>query len=599
MTEGRHHRRHDDDHTADGIYVPPPREVPHPRSRPPEPADRPPAAAPSPWAPAAPGGPPPVDPAPQHARSPEWTARLSPWAPVDDDEYDDGYSDEYPEEYDEEDPYAAEENVAPAPPPRADTRPRYEPPRQSWAADEPGLTLRMGPRREPPRYEPPAREWTEEEPPPRYEPPAEERANAKEEWLPPLYPQEWPPEPRREEWPPEPRREEWTPEPRREEWTPEPRREEWTPEPRREEWTPPPTERRPTVAPAGPPPERRSSATSWWIAIGVIIVALAVAAGVLVGLSLAARGGSAGQPAGAAGASCGGREVLRATVAPELAPAVEQAAADIGANQIGGCKLVAVTAQQAYQGGEAWIPATAAWAQVARFTYAPEPVSLARSPVVVAAPRPFAEGLGWPGAQPTWAALAAGVNGGQVPRLSMSSPLHDTAGLLAALEVHSAMGRTTNDPGLAQTRALAVRARLADAEADPAKLLDRMGQQSDPGKALREVGLFPVLERDLWRYAQARHPVALAGIYPGDALYEADYPLLLTPEAARDGELKALATRLADRMHDQEFASALTGRGLRPATGETAPTGDGLSATYQAPLDLPATAAGWAATWVQ
>jgi len=51
MTEGRHHRRRDDDDlTADGIYVPPPREMPRPRSEPP-------AAAPSPWAPAAPGKP--------------------------------------------------------------------------------------------------------------------------------------------------------------------------------------------------------------------------------------------------------------------------------------------------------------------------------------------------------------------------------------------------------------------------------------------------------------------------------------------------------------------------------------------------------------
>ncbi|MEV6931264.1 hypothetical protein AB0M46_43165 [Dactylosporangium sp. NPDC051485] len=253
-----------------------------------------------------------MDPAPQHARSPEWTARPSPWVPVD-DEYDDGYADEYP---DEEDSYAAEENEPTAPPPRADTRPRYEPPQQNWTADEPGLTLRAGPRRSSPRYEPPA----EEEPPPRYTPPAEERAKAEEERPQPLYPQEWPPQPRREDWASEPQREEWLPEPRREEWAPEPH---------------------PAGAPAGPPPQHRSSATAWWIAIGVIIVALAVAAGVLVGLSLAARGGSADSPAGAAGASCGGREVLRVTVAPG------HAAAGIGANQAGGCRLVAVTVEQA------------------------------------------------------------------------------------------------------------------------------------------------------------------------------------------------------------------------------------------------------------
>ena len=506
MTEGRHHRRHDDDHTSDGIYFPPPRDVPRPRS---EPADRPPpnppAAAPSPWAPAAPGGPPPAPPAPAghpaatyHARSSRSSAGPSPWAPDDEDE-----------EYAEEDPYAPVEDVPPAPPARTG-------------------------------------------------------AESGETWRPPLHPREWPPEPARRNWQPT--------------------------------VASPPVE-----APEVPPPERpdkRSSATAWWIAVGVIIVALAVAAGVLVGLSLAARHGE--RPAGsAAGATCGGRAVLRTTAAPEIAPAVEQAAADIGANSSGGCTLVAVTAQAQYAGGDAWIPTTEAWATIAKLQFAPEPVSVARSPVLVAAPKPFAESLGWPGRQPTWAALAAGLSGGQVPKLSMGSPLTDTAGLLAALEVQSAMAGTTNDPGIAQMRALSVRARLADAEAQPAKLLERMAQQSDPARAVRDVGLFPVTEQDLWGYAKTRHPVALAGIYPADAVYEADFPLLLTPAAAGDGELRSLATRLADRMRAKEFAGVLTGRGLRPAAGDAMPAADGLSARYQAPLGLPASTAEWAATWAK
>ncbi|WP_432835516.1 hypothetical protein [Dactylosporangium sp. CA-092794] len=389
--------------------------------------------------------------------------------------------------------------------------------------------------------------------------------------MPPLYPQEWPPEPVREEWRP----------------------------------LPAPEERHADISlarlpPGVPPPDLeagRSSATAWWIAVGVIIVALAVAAGVLVGLSLAARGEAA---SGAAGATCGGREVLRTTVSPTLAPVVEQAAADIGANPAGGCKLIAVTAQEEYQGGEAWIPATAGWARLAKFRAAPDPVSLARTPVVVAAPRPFAESLGWPAKQPTWAALAAGVNAGQVPRLSMGSPLSDTAGLLAALEIQSAMAKTTDDPGIAQMRALSVRARLAEPEASPTRLLERMGAQADPARAIREIGLFPATEQDVWRYSQSRHPVAVAALYPADALYEADFPLLLTPEAGRDGELKSLANRLAERMHAKEFAAVLTGHGLRPAgSGGAAPSADGLAAQYPAAADLPDGVAEWAATWAQ
>ncbi|MFG2036478.1 hypothetical protein [Dactylosporangium sp. NPDC048998] len=263
MTQGRHHRRRDDDHTVDGIYVPPPREVPRPRTEPtdwPPPAP-PPAAAPPPWAPAAPGGAPPAQPPDRpdghpaaqpgqpptdHARSSEWAGRSSsPWAPADD-------------EHDEEDPYASAEDPPPAPPAHA-------------VAEGGG-----------------------------------------DQWLPPLYPQEWPPEPVRQEWTPLP-----------------------LPEDRRADI---PSQRRvgPLGASAVPRPQHaheRSSATAWWIAVGVIIVALAVAAGVLVGLRLAARAGQ--EPNGAAEATCGWREVQRTAVAPEPASAVEQAA--------GGCGLVAVT----------------------------------------------------------------------------------------------------------------------------------------------------------------------------------------------------------------------------------------------------------------
>ncbi|WP_426510312.1 vWA domain-containing protein [Dactylosporangium sp. McL0621] len=515
MTEGRHHRRRDDDDlTADGIYVPPPREMPRPRSEPP-------AAAPSPWAPAAPGepaapppaprpAPPPERPqrqpeqAPSDARSSAWTERPSPWAPADGDEY----SDDHPAEYEEEEPYAPVEDLPPPPP---------------------AHTAAKAPRRE--------------------------------DWLPPLYPQEWPPAPTQHDWKP----------------------------------APPP----PPPAPPAPKPEHRSG-TRWWVAVGVVIVALAVAAGVAVGLNLASRSGT-GHPegaAGAAGTTCGGREVLRATVTPELAPVVERAAADIGVNQPGGCQLVAVTATDTYAGGEAWIPATAGWAKLAKFDYAADPVSLARTPVVIASTRAYAESLGWPGKQPTWAGLGAALNNGQGPKLSIGSPLHDTAGLLAAMEIQSAMARTTTDPGIAQMRALSVRARLADAEAEPAKLLEKLAQQTDAAKALRDVGLFTLTEQDFWKYQQSRHPVAMAALYPADAIAEADFPLLLTPKAAGDGELTALAGRLAERMHAKDFAEQLTSRGLRPV-GDAAPSGDGLTAQYQAPIGLPDNVAEWAATWAQ
>ncbi|MEV4131547.1 hypothetical protein AB0J72_05220 [Dactylosporangium sp. NPDC049742] len=63
-------------------------------------------------------------------------------------------------------------------------------------------------------------------------------------------------------------------------------------------------------------PGRMSSTTAWWIAVGVVIVALAVAAGVLVGLNLARRG----SPSGAAGAPASAMaEIFLAAHAPSQA----------------------------------------------------------------------------------------------------------------------------------------------------------------------------------------------------------------------------------------------------------------------------------------
>jgi hypothetical protein len=61
---------------------------------------------------------------------------------------------------------------------------------------------------------------------------------------------------------------------------------------------PPQRRRSARQSPEPVPAPGMSSATAWWIAVGVIVVALAVAAGVLVGLNLAQRSG----PAGASGA---------------------------------------------------------------------------------------------------------------------------------------------------------------------------------------------------------------------------------------------------------------------------------------------------------
>ena len=90
----------------------------------------------------------------------------------------------------------------------------------------------------------------------------------------------------------------------------------------------PPTRLSPVSAAGSAPPSVRlpaqpssvSRTTAWWIAAGVIVVALAVAAGILVGRSLARRGGS-GDPDGAIGP---GRHVAPRTAGQGSASAMAE-----------------------------------------------------------------------------------------------------------------------------------------------------------------------------------------------------------------------------------------------------------------------------------
>ncbi len=190
----------------------------------------------------------------------------------------------------------------------------------------------------------------------------------------------------------------------------------------------------------------------------------------------------------------------------------------------------------------------------------------------------------------------------------MGNPLRDTASLLAVLGVQVAMAGTTNDPGIAQMRALTLRARLADADADSTALLKKAAGLTDPATAAQQLGLFPVTEQQLWQYSRENPKIQLAGIYPADTLMEADYPLAVTTKTAGDQARRDIATQLTDLITARTFIGNLTDQGFRPAakTAATAgagvalaPNATGLLAQYAQPIPLPPTIAEPAAIWAQ
>jgi Ca-activated chloride channel homolog len=303
-----------------------------------------------------------------------------------------------------------------------------------------------------------------------------------------------------------------------------------------------------------------------------------------------------------AGGACADETKLRLVIAPEL-EAVMKTAIEKTAPATGSCPVVAVSAQepadtlaQKDKAGnyDGWVPSSTVWLRLGeadKLGFASTGPLLARSPIVVAMPKPYAERLGWPAKQPAWAEIVALTYSRQIPKFSMPDPLRDTTGLLSTLAVYGALARRTPDPGIAQLQALTLRSRLADPAADPKALLDRMAAQSDPAEAVKSVGLFPVSERALWAYARGTHETELVASYTPDALPEAEYPLALNQAASGDPTRKDLADKLAAWFASPEGVTALADNGLRGPAGRDStavvPAGPGFVAKYPQPVALP------------
>ncbi len=257
---------------------------------------------------------------------------------------------------------------------------------------------------------------------------------------------------------------------------------------------------------------------------------------------------------------------LRVVAAPEIVPVVVEAARTIGppASESGGCGPVEVIAEEpwitasAERKPDVWIPSSSAWLRMGTISaaYRTSGAPLAWSPIMLAAPAGIAGQFADDG-RTTWSRVVSGITAGKVSAATMPDPQRSTVGLLSVLAVNAAMARTTPDDGIAQLRALTLRSRLKEATADQAGLLRRMAGEWNPTSAVRDVGIFPVIEQQLRAYQRAEHTVRLEGALPTDGLIEADYPFA-TAKATEQREL-------ADRLRAAIGRTALTEAGFRTA----------------------------------
>lgn len=230
---------------------------------------------------------------------------------------------------------------------------------------------------------------------------------------------------------------------------------------------------------------------------------------------------------------------------------------------------------------DVWSPASSSWAEVLeqRLAAADRPdivpderPSLARTPLVIAMPRPMAEALGWPDRELGWADLVAlardPAGWGALGRpewgaftLGKTNPNISTSGLHATVAAFfAATGRSTDltatdlaDPAV-QEFVRGVESSVVHYGDTTLTFLENLYAAAERGNALSYISAVTVEEKSVWDYNQGnpsgdpatlgqRPPprVPLAAVYPRDGTLVSDNPFLVLDAAWVDEAKRAAA----------------------------------------------------------
>lgn len=292
--------------------------------------------------------------------------------------------------------------------------------------------------------------------------------------------------------------------------------------------------------------------------------------------------------------ACDGDKVaLRVAAAPDIKPAISEIAAGFAksATPVNG-KCFAVIVKESDSAGvtnaiagsgatagkfdaDLWIPDSSLW--VAKLRSSPKgsgvsaPVgSIARSPVVLAAPKPAVENLRSAFGEPSWSGLMSAANAatpdglGRKIRILPLDPTLNAAGL-SALLAGSGVLRAS---GGGEDQLVGVLRQLSDSAVNsPANMFASMGKQS----SRLPIGI--ASEQGIWAYNAKGKPGEIVALYPAEGTISLDYPVVLT---AKDQGTRAAA---------KSFAAALSGAAARKTIREfgfRTPDGKGGSAISQA-----------------
>lgn len=259
---------------------------------------------------------------------------------------------------------------------------------------------------------------------------------------------------------------------------------------------------------------------------------------------------------------------------------------------------------------DVWIAEATSWLQVLRSDeqgaqLAPETApSVARSPTVLAMPRPMAEALNWPEAQLEWADLADLVSepegwaayghedwgpfqfGLTTPRRSTSAA-HAIISVGAALDDVWADELSTEGVAQEQVRRNLLQLQRAVARTDGTTLEQLAGlrRADDLGAGLAFLSAFPIDERQVWRYNtglppgtaddEIRQPppdIPLVAWYPAEGSLALDYPYVQLNAPWVDEDTRQQARDFLEMLQSPRTQERLLELGFRGASGQVGDT---------------------------
>ncbi|GAA2167466.1 substrate-binding domain-containing protein [Humibacillus xanthopallidus] len=339
----------------------------------------------------------------------------------------------------------------------------------------------------------------------------------------------------------------------------------------------------------------------------VRLVVLGLVAALVVGLGAFAllRPDDDGADAALA---CGPTRVpLTVAASPSLAPVLAKAAADFdsGTESLvdGRCTTTKVVATEPEAFGDtlrtaleaggganaptAWMPDASIWSEV--LSRRPElakalspsfPV-VAVSPVVVAAPRPMAEALGWPVTQPSWAQLlelgrnpAGWATRGHADwgraRISWQDPLTDAASLSAMVSLTDGVVSQADTADATRRSLLQAQSALATLHADAEKVFAPLRDTTKPvAEVLRSASLLPTTEHAVRTFNASSPRVPLVALYPTDGIYPNEVPLITVRAGWVTPQQQAALDRFAVFIVSGQAAGQFAAAGWRTPRLET------------------------------